>query len=435
MPYDAVALQTHSLNKIPSEILAEIFLYCLPFVPSLTPNVAPRVFTGVCRKWRQAALERAELWTVIHLPSPSERIGRHHVEAVKLFLERSATCPLHIDLGLIFGTLPWRVPKRHLELVEEVVRLLVPHAGRIRTLDHIIPSFFMRNLPLHVLKQLKVLTFCDREEVLNRIASDGEGLPQVIERLGIHHASLNLPDIQLPTSIEELVIEEPIGRARLSVSLSLHLLSNLPFLKICHLDITRSREMALPDSTSSSLEMTTLKELEVTWRGASVDIGVLFNTLVFPQLTTLILRGVGTAIIPWEDLTSSIERSKPPLQSLTVIGNGTVPPVFIESLIVCNDLASLTLSGLTLTSDFLNTLTLNTRSRTLLPALAYLCFDGCRFESFSHLLDMLRSRGCELPPEKRLDYFYISAEDLTNEENEELQRCQVGNLDVRRLGL
>jgi hypothetical protein len=57
------------VSRLPTEILAEIFRYCVPesgnFAPE--PHVAPMLLTRVCRQWREIAVDMPDLWCRLRL--------------------------------------------------------------------------------------------------------------------------------------------------------------------------------------------------------------------------------------------------------------------------------------------------------------------------------------------------------------------------------
>ncbi|KIK51663.1 hypothetical protein GYMLUDRAFT_181140, partial [Collybiopsis luxurians FD-317 M1] len=64
---------TSPIRQLPSETLAEIFIWCLPTdgqysVRSL--KQAPLIFTMICRTWRSVALNTPRLWSSIHIYLP-----------------------------------------------------------------------------------------------------------------------------------------------------------------------------------------------------------------------------------------------------------------------------------------------------------------------------------------------------------------------------
>ncbi|KAG2152571.1 uncharacterized protein EDB93DRAFT_1336514 [Suillus bovinus] len=55
--------------RLPKEILAEIFLYCMPVyeISTPSPHVAPLLLTRVCKRWREIALDMPNLWCRLRL--------------------------------------------------------------------------------------------------------------------------------------------------------------------------------------------------------------------------------------------------------------------------------------------------------------------------------------------------------------------------------
>ncbi|KAG1797239.1 uncharacterized protein BJ212DRAFT_1218513, partial [Suillus subaureus] len=53
-----------SLWGLPTEVLSQIFVYCLPEDShlSLAQNQAPVLLTRICRKWRNVAVDMPILW-------------------------------------------------------------------------------------------------------------------------------------------------------------------------------------------------------------------------------------------------------------------------------------------------------------------------------------------------------------------------------------
>ncbi|CAA7264328.1 unnamed protein product [Cyclocybe aegerita] len=110
-------------RQLPTEIVREIFLFCLPPTHNalMSTQQAPLVLGRVCSRWRSIAYATPRLWSSIHIPFPSapfpqslttpvdtnstfgqiwnaflEKL-RKHVNAVEEWLSRSGTCPLSIS--------------------------------------------------------------------------------------------------------------------------------------------------------------------------------------------------------------------------------------------------------------------------------------------------------------------------------------------------
>ncbi|KAK7442983.1 hypothetical protein VKT23_015927 [Stygiomarasmius scandens] len=64
-------------RQIPSEILSEIFLHCLPTEhhPIRSVHGAPLLLTRVCKRWREVAFATPKLWSSIHISLPRIYLG------------------------------------------------------------------------------------------------------------------------------------------------------------------------------------------------------------------------------------------------------------------------------------------------------------------------------------------------------------------------
>ncbi|KIK60968.1 hypothetical protein GYMLUDRAFT_139428, partial [Collybiopsis luxurians FD-317 M1] len=57
------------IRRMPVEILAEIFVHCLPTDPVYAVRdvyQAPLLLITICREWRQVALDNPRLWNSLH---------------------------------------------------------------------------------------------------------------------------------------------------------------------------------------------------------------------------------------------------------------------------------------------------------------------------------------------------------------------------------
>ncbi|KAJ6477527.1 hypothetical protein C8R45DRAFT_906418 [Mycena sanguinolenta] len=81
--------------SLPPEITTEIFLRCIPPQSNLSesPSEAPLLLAQICRQWRQIALDTPHLWQSLLF-----RDGEASIELLRLWLARSGTLPLNLDL-------------------------------------------------------------------------------------------------------------------------------------------------------------------------------------------------------------------------------------------------------------------------------------------------------------------------------------------------
>ncbi|KAJ7666152.1 hypothetical protein DFH06DRAFT_1186075 [Mycena polygramma] len=98
---------------LPTELLADIFMMCLPLVVKapwnvrvvekpriLRPSDAPLLVASVCRRWRQVAISTPRLWLSLDLNSKRDTEGG----VVAKWLERSL--PYELSFALDRSTLP-----------------------------------------------------------------------------------------------------------------------------------------------------------------------------------------------------------------------------------------------------------------------------------------------------------------------------------------
>ncbi|KAJ3863212.1 hypothetical protein EV359DRAFT_43570, partial [Lentinula novae-zelandiae] len=97
-------------HRLPVEILADIFLYCLPTIYDVPPprltDQAPLLLVAVCREWRLIVLNTPRLWSSpqIRLPPPASMNSmsfKRQLDGIDLWLRRSgSTIPITVSLML-----------------------------------------------------------------------------------------------------------------------------------------------------------------------------------------------------------------------------------------------------------------------------------------------------------------------------------------------
>ncbi|EEB93635.1 hypothetical protein MPER_07677 [Moniliophthora perniciosa FA553] len=151
-------------RRIPREIIAEVFLQCLPTIrlPACSIGEAPLLLTTVCRSWREIALTTPQLWRAIHfaLPTPEAflflkekflneqfiglSLGR--MERTELWLERARSVPLHVSFFLDHTALKL-VTQELASIYSEFVDILSQHSARWKAL-------YLKGLPREALSRL-----------------------------------------------------------------------------------------------------------------------------------------------------------------------------------------------------------------------------------------------------------------------------------------
>ncbi|KAF8886247.1 hypothetical protein CPB84DRAFT_1685141, partial [Gymnopilus junonius] len=94
------------IRRIPSELLQEIFYYCLPDHrnPVMSFKEAPMLLAIICRSWRSIVLSSPRIWARLHIPlllyngHPDSKMMLERRHLVDTWLSRSGTCSLSISL-------------------------------------------------------------------------------------------------------------------------------------------------------------------------------------------------------------------------------------------------------------------------------------------------------------------------------------------------
>ncbi|KAJ4472830.1 hypothetical protein C8J55DRAFT_141660 [Lentinula edodes] len=138
-----------SIRQIPSETLADIFVWCLPADRNAVRSLkeAPLLLTTICRNWRQVALDTPRLWTSLHIflpPHMSDIAVSKRAIGVKTWLQRSGSLPLSISFHVKphFGAPPTTTTTTmdFSDRLKLLIRTLVPFGHRFGNLFLSLPS-------------------------------------------------------------------------------------------------------------------------------------------------------------------------------------------------------------------------------------------------------------------------------------------------------
>ncbi|KAG2044650.1 hypothetical protein BDR03DRAFT_249980 [Suillus americanus] len=293
--------------RLPTEILSEIFLYCLPEEEHVAcvSRQAPLLLTRICRQWREVALGLPSLWCRLQLDfwyeDWQERAFHHDDWQMRAFgydswLKRSAGCPL--SLRLECGT-DWT----------ELQSLLQPYVQQISSLSLVFLScdspFMLEDF--HALKELTIIKymFDDPARAINRSLSK---LPVNLRRINMENVWFNRKRLNFFTHSAwrrlthiEINIEGLCAFTRI-----LRLCPDLSSLKVTGIFYTIQ--------TARSVTHANLQSLCMSWSVLSnpgEDPG-LFKIITLPNLRVLELSYWG----PWphEDFLGFLTRSKCPLE-------------------------------------------------------------------------------------------------------------------------
>ncbi|KAJ7355909.1 hypothetical protein DFH08DRAFT_510893 [Mycena albidolilacea] len=106
---------------LPLEILAEIFVYCLPEDDFITPSLttAPLVLCGVCRQWREVAGSTPKLWS--SLAFDMQLAGSDaYIDLCRTWLLRARSTPLYLSLQDPDGQEPSKAALALLQMIAQL---------------------------------------------------------------------------------------------------------------------------------------------------------------------------------------------------------------------------------------------------------------------------------------------------------------------------
>ena len=150
------------VRHLPNEILAEIFINCLPLfskkdgkLSSFCRRQAPLLVCQVCSRWRAIALSTQKLWSLIQVEFGMTTV-RNDVPCMSIWLERSGTHPLSFVLrerievlsfagvSILDTILPFSDRWQHLEIYchRDTLHGLSPIRDRLPLLQSISVSVF-----------------------------------------------------------------------------------------------------------------------------------------------------------------------------------------------------------------------------------------------------------------------------------------------------
>lgn len=135
------------IRRLPTEILGEIFVRCLPPEMHIEPDTctAPLLLLSVCRRWRKVALGTPRLWCSLSV-RPSHRVLQQSLFFYHHWLSRARGCPLSlaIDTRRPPGDPVWRYE------VTELSRPYTSQSARLHvTFDEAtMPELLLKDIPM-----------------------------------------------------------------------------------------------------------------------------------------------------------------------------------------------------------------------------------------------------------------------------------------------
>ena len=388
---DVLPQQSSSpISALPAELLAEIFIFCLPTdrYPIPTPTDAPLLLTQIWSLWRSVALSLPELWTAIHINYK----GLEDIPATTLWLSRSADQPLSLSIAIDFGEKPQ----------QEILDAICRHSARWKQVRfdfrHLYcPPMYALNLAEAGVPTLSTFEFHARDISITNISP-------------ITCLLSDAPQLREVTWVDDMadtdtLLELPLPRLRrLSLAMEHGSLDYLEVLDQCanleHIRITRPCHDALP--ARPPLLLSKLTSLNISY-----DLTEILDHLVLPALKHVRIHAELDKHSHWltpqlwdsASFVSMLDRSGCFIETLWVNA-----PMVEDTLVICLRQTSSSLKELCV-GDFevgdttMELLTPHTKSFSwLCPQLTEISFDKI---ASSLLTEMVEARleyagGCKL---------------------------------------
>ena len=289
---------SRNLPPLPDELWYSIFLYTLPDRPSFSLSECPTLITHDCKAWRRIAISYPLLWRRISLKSSFDNLSHGTVEFVKLWLKRSKSCPLDVDLRLPFDVLPWYVAtdNNEYQVVNEILSILIKHAPRIQTLLRGYPQILHRVVQAESLPLLELFIVEPPGDDDSLCSFSLDTLPSNLKSLATFNTYIHFTPTTIWPKLEHLEIwQHDSSLAGLSATDCLDILSHLPSLRAAGFHISVDDEESRNDFPMNVV-MPSLRCLVIS-TFPEHDIGLLFQKLSTPSLEALGLDGCSKRII------------------------------------------------------------------------------------------------------------------------------------------
>ncbi|KAG2070938.1 hypothetical protein BDR04DRAFT_1099171 [Suillus decipiens] len=289
-----------TILHLPTEILSEIFLYCLPEEEHLSPasRLAPILLTRVCRRWRQVALGFPRLWKSLLLKDDDDDDDwDRQAFCYNYWLERSRGYPLSLRIEY-YGDR------------SDLRRLLQPYVKQISSLA---VDFCACINPFEIddfdrLNHLTVRQFpADFPRVINRSLS----------KLPVNLRSINLTDLLFSPARLDFFTDSAWARLT-HIEIGIRGLDAFPcILRLCP-NVTSLVIIGVFNPIKAAAPITHANLRSLRMRGhLSVDSGEdlgLFNIVTLPNLRVVEASQMGTW--PHEEFKAFLRRSRCTLEKL-----------------------------------------------------------------------------------------------------------------------
>ncbi|KAG2132897.1 uncharacterized protein EDB93DRAFT_890285 [Suillus bovinus] len=290
------------LWRLPTEILSQIFHYCLPKYNHSSALEAPMLLTRVCRRWREVAIDIPSLWCSISIgfgrplcDVEESQISRHDV-----WFKRSRGCPLSLSFTCKAND------------VAKLRSLLQPYSNKTSSLsitfleDVTEPILWLGDLPA-----LQELTMKLRGIPTPGLYQSLSQLPATLRSLEVMAWFLNTAQISIgPAGLHLTHLDIAVLQYQNEVIHLLKLCPNLSSVKICGIFKT--------SLTPESFTHTKIQTFHVLTLFSHFG---LLNALSLPNLRVFEHYHPDSVRYPDEELMAFLARSRCPLERLIFSGS------------------------------------------------------------------------------------------------------------------
>ncbi|THU87164.1 hypothetical protein K435DRAFT_782564, partial [Dendrothele bispora CBS 962.96] len=296
------------IRRIPNEILAEIFVTCLPYSSvyhcPTTIDKTPLKFMSICKNWKRVALSTPRLWCRAYLVGADVELLKGQIRGIDMWLQRSGELPLSLSID------------NHHQNGKLLAQVFERCCSRWRALDLTLTSPTLMELMKAVPKE----NMSKLEAVSIRKEAFVDDSPQFTESLNHFLALRSLRALHLYNyatfdhrasvgfrweQLTELTLA-PIVRGEghtLTLLTALDILSRAKNLRSCTMKLTAGKDAIVQNRTQPAITLPFLHTLDlylaINLSGVSYanqdDAVHIFNRLITPSLKTLTIGSwIGT---------------------------------------------------------------------------------------------------------------------------------------------
>ncbi|KAJ6608110.1 hypothetical protein B0H10DRAFT_1955675 [Mycena sp. CBHHK59/15] len=343
------------LRQLPSEILAEIFMFCLSFSDELDTRTAPWVLGQICARWRAVALSTPRLWQEIHVHLDIDKFNRQRpsnmIYLLDLLLRRSGSRPLTVRASCE------RPMQSH-----QALDMLMRESHRWADVDLYIAIPLLMSLApikgrLQVLHTLNVFPAIDVDDDEPPVL-DAFQIAPMLRRYTMHHTDY----------ITVLVPSEQLEDYSANYGDLRPLLDSLRSMEnLVHCDLDRKDFHS--SVASGQVHLPHLRDLSITEDNQpDGNCGDLLDRLVLPKLESFTVDCSDDTVLP--HLTSLITRSSCSLKTFSInIGRELFGLRLLQFLKQTPTLARVTVEGTAIANTVLSWMTCTQATPFPLPNL------------------------------------------------------------------